>query len=354
MILKFKYILILIVFQFLLSCNSDKREDAMTVKMEFTLDDKSVGDAALVPTNNPVTNDISLVYQLTIDQTYHLQDMNKELKNLDDRKWYVLDVNQERKLLNSGENTISFSPDHAGLYKIALCYMYNLDERCAERFIHVRNAVKALTAEVKIQKVEEEKTKVPEPKISVSKPLPKTTPSIHTENPIEIKPTKTEPHIIVVEPTPKANPPVDRTPVKQATQKRTLLEEGRILPLNNETCIQENGKTLARGTMRLSADKEIRLKGASLYASKEGKIILTLNGPNGEHGELSKSLNAGLNAIRFSEWPHLIMKKGETWSLEFKGQDGVKLFDLNNCVNAAGSDLRPMNNLFLFNLTYYN
>lgn len=354
MILKFKYILILVAFQILLSCKIDKKEDAMTVRMEFSLDDKSVGDAALVPTNNPDTNNASLVYQLTIGQEYQLKDMNMGLKNLDERKWYILGADLERKLLKTGEIAISFIPDHVGLYKIALCYFHDLDQRCTERFIYVYSSMKAAPLAVKIPNFDEEKTKDSEQNIISKETQSKSNSSIQVEPPIENKFSKSEPPIIEVEPAPKAKQTVDNASVKQATQKRTLLSEGRILPLNSETCLQENGKTLARGTMKLTADKEIRLKGASLYASKEGKIILTLSGPNGEHGELSKSLNAGLNAVRFSEWTHLIMKNAETWSLEFNGQDGVKLFDLNNCVNAAGSDLRPLNNLFLFNLTYYN
>ncbi len=149
----------------------------------------------------------------------------------------------------------------------------------------------------------------------------------------------------------------EATPViveKAKPSSPKLIREGIVLQLSKESCITTYGHPSGGGSMKLSASMPIRLRGASVYASRDGRCKFTLTGPAGERGTLIKSLNAGTNAIRFSEWPHLILQNGETWILEFEGQGGVELYELNDCVKITGSELRPMNKMFLYNLTYYN
>ena len=385
------------------SCKNDQpdKKDATEVVMRFLVDGKLVKDANDMA-GNPDINDASFVHQITLGNNYLIEDANVDLKNLSSREWYLV-FNDDEKMLVGTANKFDLNTNRPGLCRLRLCY--NEMARCTDRWINVvdhqsdqviepTNAdefnsdipittsngtqtsdykkVKSQKSDLDNQNVNG-KSKIKDQNNYPNSDNTNTTGSNKSQTNQEQVQNKiaeeqrrkeeqqdiqrAEEERIKNEAQEKKSIKTEATPViieKTKPSSPKLIREGIVLQLSKESCITTSGNPSGGGSMKLSASMPIRLRGASVYASRDGRCTFTLTGPAGERGTLIKSLNAGTNAIRFSEWPHLILQNGETWILEFEGQGGVELYELNDCVKITGSELRPMNKMFLYNLTYYN
>ncbi|HQX43524.1 MAG: hypothetical protein IPO72_10330 [Saprospiraceae bacterium] len=373
-------------------CKSDKK-NIDEIVMGFEIEGQTdVQDAELMVAGTPEFSDLDWVYQLEGENSYNFSDKNHEVGGVTERKWYLVDRVENEELIGVG-SAFEFSPSDTGLFKVKLCYNDNL--KCTSRWLYVsgvdRPIVKeddtqmegALSNNKQTDDLILDEAKV-ERKMSINTQLEKSDKdfvvgknqiveidrskstettqgkseknslTISTQKAAEIKevPNFIEPKVEKEMISEEIKP--SEKDIKVKPKSFELKDEGRILQLTTEDCIRQNGKTKNTGSMKLSASKLTRLKGGSVWATQQGQIKINLTGPNGESGELKKFLNAGANVIRFSEWPHLLLKSGESWLLEFQSIDGVKLFEVNSCVSGTGTELRPMNSFFIYNLTYYN
>jgi hypothetical protein len=373
-------------------CKSDKK-NINEIVMGFEIEGQpDVQDAELMAAGTPEFNDLEWVYQLEGENSYKFGDKNIEVSGVTERKWYLVDRVENEELIGVG-SAFEFSPSDTGLFKVKLCYNDNL--KCTSRWLYVtvfdRSSIKeeagqmegALSNNNQSDDLALDEIKVEKKKSINNQPVRSENDFVAGKNQIvkfdkskspestqgkgEINsPTVSSQRVAEIKEGPNLNEQIVEKKINSEEIKTSdhdimvkpksyeLKDEGRILQLTTEDCIRQNGKTKNAGSMKLMASKLTRLKGGAVWATQQGQIKIHLSGPNGESGELKKFLNAGTNVIRFSEWPHLLLKPGESWILEFQSIDGVKLFEVNSCVSGTGMELRPMNSFFIYNLTYYN
>ncbi len=381
------------------TCNKPEKLDANDVSMNFLIDGKMVKDAKDMA-GEPDPTDQEWIISLEIGKEYLIEDANMNLKNLSRRDWYQVTIDEVEEQIGVAEK-FQFKSYKEGKYKLRLCY--NKDKsKCTDRWINIfnnrdqqyineeqaieqeksiqasSNTTDLVASNFKYSKKNDSKSYYSDSKkeiIQNTKGNASISPNeISNQNDIQKKSQlddqqkiedirkieehrKEEEQRKAQEENKVNRSPVVETPKveeKVITSTPKFTKEGTTLQVQKESCITTQGHPIGGGSMKLAASIPIRLRGASVYSNREGRCKFTLSGPQGQRGTKTTSLNAGVNAIRFSEWPHLILNSGETWILEFEGQGGVELYELNECVKTNNSELRPMNKMFLFNLNYYN
>lgn len=156
--------------------------------------------------------------------------------------------------------------------------------------------------------------------------------------------------------------PADKCPSEKGTKENNgcppawkPVSTGIVGKISSLAALDDEKEKIKTGFISIKPVKNLIIHEAKIISSGDGKISFTLEGEGIKRGiTIVKSLNTGINTIRFNDFKNNVLKAGKVYTLSYEGGDSIEVTNIKNAYisGTSNEDISISGKTIFFDVVY--